>query len=343
MQSGGMAPGSIGGRARIIKRHREGEYGTPVDASEDFSRLHTPVLLQESVDALQIHRVAAVAVVVDATLGEGGHTREILKRLPERREGLPVVIGIERDRRMLSALTLSDPRLVAVEGNFRETARILKSLGHERAHAVLADIGLSGRHYRTPEWGFSFADGPLDMRMGSEGTTAKEIVNEWSEERLANLLLAAGERHGRKIARGIVAARKKKRLSRTTELAELAAMIVGRRSRSHPATKVFRALREAVTGELADLAGFIPDAAGVLEAGGRCAILTYTWEEERIVRAQADALVKGCICPPDFPVCACGRKPILRWVSRKGIGPTEGEVNQNPSARSAKLLVVERL
>lgn len=356
MQSGGVAPAEIGGHPRIDKRHREGEYGNLSQDSansKNHSRLHTPVLLQESVDALRLDAESASHpwVVVDATLGEGGHAAEILKRLPA--DGK--LIGIERDRRMLAALALSDPRLVVVEGNFKETARTLKSLGHDQAHAILADIGLSARHYFTSEWGFSFTDGPLDMRLGIEGPTAAELVNEWSESALAKLFVDAGETRGRKIAAGIAEARRKAPVRRTAELAGLVEKIlggaggrgrkepVGRKKGSHPATKVFRAIREAVTGELRDLTEFIPDASGVLIAGGRLAVLIYTWEEERIVRKQADALVKGCICPPRFPVCRCGKKPSLRWISRKGVSPSSGEVRKNPSARSAKLLVMEKI
>lgn len=350
MQSGLSSPKRIGGHPRIIKRHREGEYGNLSHASNDpetNSRLHTPVLLQESVDALGLGRFSSRYVVIDATLGEGGHAREILRRLPE--DGK--LVGIERDPRMLAALTLTDPRLIAVEGNFRETTRILKSLNLDWAHGILADLGLSAKHYQTPEWGFSFTDGPLDMRLGTTGLTAADIVNEWSEQQLGELLLGAGDRHGRKIAKGLVEARKIKAIRRTGELAELVSSILGsasgrrpsRRSKSHPATKVFRALREAVTGELADLRALISESSLVLAPPARLAILTYTWEEERIVRTESDALVKGCICPPSFPVCRCGRKPVFKWVTRKGIRPAEDEVRRNPSARSGRLFVIEKI
>lgn len=307
------------------------------DSAGPGGRLHTPVLLQESIDALNF---AEDAVVVDATLGEGGHAKEILNRLSSRGK----LIGIERDPRMLAALTLSDPRLIAVEGNFKDTARILKSLNIDQARAILADIGISGRHYRTPEWGFSFTDGPLDMRLSPDGPDAAEIVNGWDEHRLAEWFMQAGERHGRKIAKVICARRAVKQIERTAELAVIVRDAVGGgKSRSHPATKVFRALREAVTGEMDDLRQFIPAASSVLYSGGRLAILVYTWEEERVVRSVADALVKGCVCPPKFPVCRCGRKPELRWVSRKGILPKAGEMKSNPSARSAKLVVLEKV
>ena len=303
------------------------------------SRLHTPVLLQESVDALNL---TGSAIAVDATLGEGGHAREILARLKESGK----LIGIERDVRMISTLALSDPRLVVAEGNFRDVSGILGSLGHDRVSAALADLGISARHYQTPSWGFSFDDGPLDMRLGVDGLTAADIVNGWDEDSFARMLLGAGERQGRKIARGLVEARRTKMISRTSELAELVGKILGgpsRRGKSHPATKVFRALRESVTGELEDLKAFIPGAVSRLAEGGRLVILVYTWEEERVVRVAADALVKGCICPPAFPECRCGKTPTLRWIARKGVRPSEGEVKANVSARSAKLLVMERI
>lgn len=301
-------------------------------------RLHTPVLLQESVDALN---PGPDAVVVDATLGEGGHAGEILRRLSDRGR----VIGIECDSRMISTLAVADPRLIVVEGNFKDTARILKSLGHDHADGVLADLGISARHYQTPSWGFSFVDGPLDMRLGTEGPTAADILNDWPEHKLAEWFVQAGERRGRALAKAIAARRRESRIARTSDLVEIAKKALGRpRGRgSHPATKVFRAIREAVTGELEDLIAFIPSATDALRPGGRIAVLAYTWEEERIVRREADKLVKGCICPPDFPVCKCGRTSTLRWISRKGITPGEGEVRKNPSARSAKLLVVEHL
>ncbi len=299
--------------------------------------MHIPVLLQESVDALNL---SPEAVVVDATLGEGGHAAEILRRLSERGR----LIGFERDRRMISALRLSDPRLAVVEGNFKDTARILKSLELDRVDAVLGDLGVSARHYRTPEWGFSFADGPLDMRLGEEGVTAADILNGWPEDRLAAWLIESGERRGRSIAKVIAAFRQTRKLTRTSELIGLVEEAVGKSKRgSHPATKVFRAIREAVTGEREDLESFIPSATESLKLNGRLAILTYSWEEERLVRRGADRLVKGCICPHDFPVCRCGKVPTLRWISRKGIVPGKREVNGNPSARSAKLFVLERL
>lgn len=338
--------------SRDVKRHREGKYGnlSGVFASDSggkaSSRFHTPVLLQESVDALNL---GPDSIAVDATLGEGGHAEEILRRLSVRGR----LIGIERDERMLANLKLSDPRLTVVEGNFRDLAAALKSLDCERVQGILADLGVSARHYQTPQWGFSFADGPLDMRLGGRGPTAADIVNGWDESKLASWLLGAGVRQGRKIAGGLVEARRQKSIVRTAELAALVKEIVGRgevKSRppgrgpqAHPATKVFRALREAVTGELEDLKAFIPSAGASLAPGGRLAILIYTWEEERIVRSVADCLVKGCICPPAFPVCRCGRKPTLRWVSRKGVKPTDGEVRRNLSARSARLLVMERI
>ena len=282
-------------------------------------------------------------IVVDATLGEGGHAGEILRRL-RIVDAAGKLIGIERDPRMLAALGLVDPRLVVVEGNFRDLGRIVASFGHDRVKAVLADLGVSTRHYRTPEWGFSFVDGPLDMRLGVEGPTAADVVNRWLEPDLARLFLDAGERRGRRIARALVDARKKTPIRRTSELADLLRKAIGGgRSGSHPATKVFRALREAVTGEMKDLAALIPAAAAVLVPGGRLAILAYTWEEERLVRTETDALVKGCICPPDFPECRCGRKPLLRWVTRRGVRPAAAEIRSNPSARSAKLFVIERI
>lgn len=304
--------------------------------------MHIPVLLHESVEAL---RLSGGFVAVDATLGEGGHAREILSRVGEGGR----LVGIEIDRRMLSALTLADPRLTVVEGNFRDVVEILKSLGIERAHAVLADLGVSARHYREAEWGFSFSDGPLDMRFKPEGQTASDLLNSWNEHQLAEWLLGAGVREGRKVARRLVEERRRQAITRTAQLAEIVAAAGqrpprGRGSRqTHPATKVFRALREAVTGELEDLRRFIPRAAEAVASGGRIAILTYTSGEERIVREETDRLVKGCICPPGFPVCKCGRIPELRWVLRKGAKPGGDEVKQNPSSRSAKLFIMEKI
>lgn len=246
---------------------------------------------------------------------------------------------------MIENLALADPRMTVVEGNFREPARILKSLGHDAAHAIFADVGLSTRHYQTPEWGFSFRDGPLDMRLDDRGPTAADIVNGWSETELADWLLGAGERLGRKIARGLVDARKKEAITRTSQLAAVVSDTVGHSGgrESHPATKTFRAIREAVTGEMKDLEAFIADAAGVLTPGGRLAVLTYTWEEQRLVRHEADRLVKGCVCPPRLPVCMCKQAQTLKWVERKGIRPTCEEVRANRAARSAVLLVMERV
>lgn len=284
--------------------------------------------------------------MVDATLGEGGHAREILNHLgPKGR-----LIGMDLDPRMLAACQVADARLIPVEANFRQIGGTLASLGIEKADAVLADLGISTRHYREASWGFSFSDGPLDMRLGRGGVTAADVVNDWDEQTLAKQLLGAGVKAGRKIAKAIAASRQAAPVRRTSELARIVLDAVGggRPGKSgarkvHPATAVFRAIREAVTGELEDLREFIPAAAGILNPGGCLAILAYTSEEVGIIRREADRLVKGCICPPKFPVCRCGIKPSLRWISRKGVRPDEEEVRRNPAARSAGMFVVEKI
>ena len=301
--------------------------------------VHIPVLAGPVVEWLA---PMAPGLLVDATLGLGGHSQALLEAAPSFQ-----LLGVDRDpeavaeaRRRLEAY---GQRVTLVNGRFDGLPEILSERDFPRPVAILADLGCSSLQLDTPERGFSFsADGPLDMRMGSEGPTAAELVNTADLEDLVSLFWRYGEeRRSRAVARAIV---RRRPLDSTDELSRLIERVVPRRKgqKIHPATRVFQALRIAVNDELGQLERFIEPAVRSLRPGGRMAVISFHSLEDRIVKHSFVRLQGRCTCPPDFPECRCEPEELLRVLTRSPIRPTDDEIRDNPRSRSARMRVIER-
>lgn len=310
--------------------------------TSDFT--HTPVLLSESIAALQPRSGGRY---IDATLGGGGHAERVLELSGPN----GALLGIDADPVALEAartrLSRFGDRLVTAESYFDNLGVIAAGRGFASCDAVFFDLGVSSPQLDTAERGFSFqAEAPLDMRMGpSAGLTAADVVNTWPETELQRVFTAYGEeRYARRIARAIVQERGSSGISTTSQLARLVARAKPpSREAIHPATRVFQALRIAVNGELDRLERALPQAVDVLRSGGRLAVISFHSLEDRIVKRFMREEARGCICPPELPVCVCGRSPRLHIITPRPVTATEAEVVENPRARSAKLRVAERI
>lgn len=304
---------------------------------------HKPVLLTETVDALQIR---PDGVYVDGTAGGGGHSAAIAARLSE--GGRLICIDQDPDAIAVLQKRLGGlPQVIIVQENFAHIDTVLSNLEIPGADGILVDLGVSSHQLDTPERGFSFhTDAPLDMRMSQQGPTAAELVNTLDERSLARILSEYGEeRYARSIARNIVRAREKEPLETTLQLAELvkASMpAAARREGGHPARRTFQALRIAVNGELDMLSSGLDAMFDRLNPSGRLAAITFHSLEDRMVKQRFASWCEGCVCPPDFPVCVCGRTPRAR-LPFKVKGPSAQELEANPRSRSAKLRAVEKL
>uniref|UniRef100_UPI003FEEA293 16S rRNA (cytosine(1402)-N(4))-methyltransferase RsmH n=1 Tax=Candidatus Fimivicinus sp. TaxID=3056640 RepID=UPI003FEEA293 len=298
---------------------------------------HKPVLFTETVDALQIR---PDGVYVDGTAGGGGHSAAIAARLSE--GGRLICIDQDPDAIAVLQKRLGGlPQVTIVQENFAHIDTVLSNLEIPGADGILVDLGVSSHQLDTPERGFSFhTDAPLDMRMSQQGTTAAELVNTLDERSLARILSEYGEeRYARSIARNIVRAREKEPLETTLQLADLvkASMpAASRREGGHPARRTFQALRIAVNGELDMLSAGLDAMFERLNPGGRLAAITFHSLEDRMVKQRFASWCEGCVCPPDFPVCVCGRTPRAR-LPFKVKGPSAQELEANPRSRSAKL------
>ena len=300
---------------------------------------HKPVLLDECIGAL---RIRPEGVYVDGTLGRAGHSREIAKRLTTGR-----LICIDRDSAAIEAagerLAPWMDRVRLVHSNFSELGSVLE----EDADGMLFDLGVSSPQLDDPERGFSYMhDAPLDMRMDrSAPLTAREVVNSWSLEELRRILYDFGEeRYAPAIARAIAKRREQRPIETTLELVEViksAMPPAALREKQHPAKRSFQAVRIAVNGELDALSPMLRAAADKLRPGGRLAVITFHSLEDRIVKRTLRELAQGCTCPPSFPVCVCGKKPLVRLD--KPVTPSAAEVAENPRARSARLRTAEKL
>ena len=305
---------------------------------------HVPVLLHECLDALAIR---PEGIYVDGTLGRAGHSLEIVKRLTTGR-----LIGIDRDETAIAAAQerLADyaDRVTLVHSNFDRIGDILAELHIDGADGMLFDLGVSSPQLDDAERGFSYMhDAPLDMRMDrSAYLTAREVVNGWSYEELRRILFEYGEeRYAPAIARRIVQTREQRPIETTLELVEViksAMPPAALREKQHPAKRSFQAIRIAVNGELDALPPMLEAATERLNPGGRLAVISFHSLEDRIVKNAMAAAAKGCICPPEFPVCVCGRKPQVTVLTRKPIVSGEEELERNPRARSAKLRICEK-
>src|SRR5256885_2740681 len=310
---------------------------------------HMPVMLEE---VLKFLRPAPGGHYIDGTAGGGGHTETILERTaPDGK-----VLGIDTDVQALArvrerlAESVSSRRLVLAHGNFAELARIVNEAGFMSIQGILLDLGFSSHQMDNPERGFSFSvDGPLDMRLDqSQGISAADLVNNASEQELADIIWRYGEeKRSRQIAQRIVRERAKGAIMHTAQLARLAAAGVPFKPGAiHPATKTFQALRIPVNHELERLEAALPQILDVLssrrnDVGGRMVIITFHSLLVRLVTEFMRREASDCICPPSTPVCICGHKARLRLLSRKPVIPTAQEVNSNPRARSAKLRAAE--
>jgi 16S rRNA (cytosine1402-N4)-methyltransferase len=311
---------------------------------------HDPVLLDRVVELLA---AAPDGVVVDATLGAGGHAHAVIEARLER-YGQAHLVGLDRDPSALELAGrrlehhLDDPAvtLTLVRTRFDGLPRVLDELGIEQVAGGLFDLGISSMHVDQADRGFSYRhEGPLDMRMDpTQPTTAAELVNGLSAGELARLLRTlADERFADRIARAIVAARP---LTTTTQLAEVvrdAIPAAARRRGGHPATRTFQALRIAVNDELEALEAVLPVAIERLAPGGVLVALSYHSLEDRLVKHAFAAAARGCVCPPGLPVCACGRTPSVEPLVRKAERPTEDEIAVNRRASAARLRAVRRL
>ena len=301
--------------------------------------VHKPVLFQETIDSLAIR---PEGTYIDGTAGGGGHSEAILQRLTTGR-----LLSIDQDPDAIAACTerLSRyPGSVIRRGNFSQMGEIAAGCGIREADGVLLDIGVSSYQLDTPERGFSYhADAPLDMRMSQEGPTAADLVNTLSWQKLAEIISRYGEdKNAVRIVKAIAAAREKGPIRTTLQLADIVRQAVPaavRREPGHPARKTFQALRIATNGELDRLSEGLDAAFSLLRPGGRLAVITFHSLEDRMVKKRMNDWCTGCICPPDFPVCVCGRKPQAELLYKKGLAPSEKELAENPRARSARLRV----
>ena len=306
---------------------------------------HRPVLLKECMEGLNIR---PDGVYLDGTLGRAGHSAEIVRRLTNGR-----LICIDRDEEALAAardkLSPWLDRVTLVHGNFAELNTILSELKISGVDGMLFDLGVSSPQLDDGARGFSYmADAPLDMRMDQRDTlTAAQVVNTWPREELRRILYQYGEeRYAPQIAAAIETRRTQRPIETTLELVEVIKGAMPSRAlkeKQHPAKRSFQAIRIAVNDELGAVERMIRAAVPRLKPGGRLAVISFHSLEDRIVKLGLLDFAKGCTCPPDFPVCVCGKQPQIRLVNRKPILASPEELEENPRARSAKLRVAEKL
>ena len=313
--------------------------------AEDMAYGHKPVLLDECLTALQIK---PDGIYLDGTLGRAGHSLEIVKRLTTGR-----LIGLDRDETALEAakerLAPYMDRVTLVHSNFERLREILEELELDGVDGMLFDLGVSSPQLDDAGRGFSYMhDAPLDMRMDrTSDLTARDVVNGWSYEELRRILFDYGEeRYAPAIASAICRRREEREIETTLELAEVirgAMPAKALREKQHPAKRSFQAIRIAVNGELEALPPMLQAAADGLKPGGRLAVISFHSLEDRIVKRAMQELATGCTCPPEFPVCVCGKKPKMKLITRKPVVSGPAELTYNPRARSAKLRVAEKL
>ncbi|EKD46598.1 MAG: Ribosomal RNA small subunit methyltransferase H [uncultured bacterium] len=312
--------------------------------------IHKTVLLKETVDALNLK---PGMIVVDATLGGGGHSLEVLKKIGEK--GKLIVFdrdldAIDRFRKRIETgrVAVSDENIFLFHDNYSTLKDSLASINISSVDAILADLGISSDQLADEFRGISFqGDAPLDMRMDlTRGITAADVVNTYSQQDLMRIFKEFGdEQYAHSIARNIVSQREEKLFSRTSELVELIERSVPgmyKRKKLHPATKTFQALRIEVNQELKTLEMFLFQAVEVLRPGGRLAVITFHSGEDALVKHALRENARGCICPPEFPVCRCQKLPLVNLITRSPIAPSEEEIIENPRSRSAKLRIAEK-
>lgn len=312
---------------------------------EKLEFVHKSVLLNETVDSLNIK---PNGIYIDGTLGGGGHAYEVCKRLGEHGR----FIGIDQDAEAIEAagLRLAEfgDKVTIVRSNYVDIDNILKSLNISKVNGIMLDLGVSSHQLDTVERGFSYKENaPLDMRMDVRNPmTAKDIVNNYSEMELYRVIRDYGEdKFAKNIAKHIVNARKEKEIETTYELNDIIKAAIPMKMRvngGHPAKKTFQAIRIELNRELEVLNNSIDKMIDLLDDGGRLSIITFHSLEDRIVKTRFRNNENPCICPPDFPVCVCGKKSKGKVITRKPIVPSEQEIVENKRAKSSKLRVFER-
>ena len=299
--------------------------------------VHKSVLFDEAIKALDLNENK---IIVDGTAGGGGHSGEIAKRAKR-------VISIDQDPDAIAVLNerLGDKENVTiVHDNYSNIKNIISNLNREKIDGLLLDLGVSSFQLDTAERGFSFhKDAPLDMRMSKSGLSAYDVVNNYDERQLADIIYRYGEeKFSRRIAANIVKARAKKPIETTFELVDIIKSSMPQKAMrdAHPARRTFQAIRIEVNAELDVLKSTLEDAFDILAPGGRIAIITFHSLEDRIVKEQFAKWCQGCTCPKEFPVCVCGKKP--KGKTFKSISPSKEELEENPRARSSRLRIFEK-
>jgi 16S rRNA (cytosine1402-N4)-methyltransferase len=311
----------------------------------DMSELHVPVLAAELIEALD---PAPGETAIDCTFGSGGHARLVADRLGSGGELVCIDRDPQAEERFARFAAEATCATRFVRGNYADVLPALASEGLE-ADLVYMDLGISSLQVDARERGFSYAyDAPLDMRMDPADTVdARTIVNEWPEERLAAIFRDYGEeRYSRRIAREVVRERRDRPFETTTELVAAIKRAVPAPAQfgaGHPARRVFQAIRIAVNDELGSLDRALPAAWEILRPGGRMAAISFHSLEDRRVKRFFAELARGCICPPELPVCVCGREPLAELVTRRAVKPSAGEIADNPRSRSGRLRVAQKL
>ncbi|MBI2453333.1 16S rRNA (cytosine(1402)-N(4))-methyltransferase RsmH [Candidatus Peregrinibacteria bacterium] len=308
----------------------------------DRRSLHKPVLVDEVLNFLNVQKKY---VIVDATLGLGGHAKRILEKLSSK--GRLIALDADRDNLKIAKENLKEYRekIDFYHSNFENLARIVHDMGYTSIDGILFDLGIASLHVDDPSKGFSFLrDGPLDMRFDKTcGQTAADLINTLSEENLRRIFQEYGEeRHARSIAKLIIARRRKKKFFRTLELSSLIES-VSREKRKHPATRVFQALRIAVNRELEVLRRGLNQALELLQPQGRMVVISYHSLEDRIVKNFFRTESKSCICPPEIILCQCHHQKSLDILTKKPITPSLDEIHQNPRSRSACLRAARKI
>ncbi len=307
---------------------------------------HVPVLCKELIEGLDIK---PRGTYVDGTLGGGGHSEAIIRRLTS--EGL--LVGIDRDADAIKAasqrLLKAACRTEFVQANYSDIKAVLAQLGIAAIDGAILDLGVSSFQLDNPERGFSYMhDAPLDMRMDAgAGLSAEDVVNEYSEQELARIIKDYGEeRWAARIAKFIAEARKRERIDGTFKLVDIIKRAVphsARRDGPHPAKRTFQAIRIEVNDELGHLRAALSDFMDALAPGGRLAVISFHSLEDRIVKESFAKRLNPCTCPPELPVCVCGKTADIRRITRKPVEAGEAELTENPRARSAKLRIIEKL
>ena len=305
---------------------------------------HVSVLLDECIEGLAIK---PEGIYCDGTAGGAGHSREIAKRLDAQKGGKLIAVDRDPEAVAVAAKRLEGLPAQVVRGNYSEIDEIFAGLGLKGADGILLDLGVSSYQLDNAERGFSYHnDAPLDMRMSGEGLSARDVVNGYDYQSLSRIIFEYGEeKFARSIAQKIVKARDEKPIETTLELAEIIRSAVPQKARreKNPCKKTFQAIRIEVNSELEHLSVALDKAFDLLNVGGRLCIITFHSLEDRLVKQRFQTFCRGCICPPDFPVCICGQTPRGKLVNRKPIEAGEEELAANNRSRSAKLRIIEKI